>query len=334
MSGTMRTAHRALLLATSLISCAAMLPSAALAQAAEDAAAPDDGPDYGIVVTGTRIRTADLTSTSPISSVNSEQIQLQRAVTIEDLSIKMPQLAGGVGATSVGSDAFGAQTLDLRNLGQNRTLVLINGTRVVPFSFRNAVDVNTIPAQLLKRVDVLTGGAAAVYGADAVSGVVNFIINDDFRGLQASGNYRAVAGGASQSSVSLTGGMALGDRGSVVGYVEYTDRDSLLAGKRSYARNGVATLPIGGNFTDVASGRTFSYDASGLFTLTPQTTDYTSQFLLVQPLRRINADLFFNYEPASAFELYGRVMYSNVRTQGGTRSGQNPPTTGTAGVNV
>ncbi len=330
MSGTMRTARKALLLATSLISGAALLPSAALAQTADEAAAPDDG----IVVTGTRIRTADLTSTSPVSSVNSEQIQLQRAVTIEDLSVKIPQLAGGVGATSVGSDAFGAQTLDLRNLGQNRTLVLINGTRAVPFSFRNAVDVNSIPAQLLARVDVLTGGAAAVYGADAVSGVVNFIINDDFRGLQASGNYRAVAGGASQSSVSLTGGIALGDRGSVVGYVEYTDRDALLAGKRSYARNGVATLPIGGNFTDVASGRTFSYDASGLFRLTPQTTDYTAQFLLVQPLRRINADLFFNYELASAFELYGRVMYSNVRTQGGTRSGQNPPTTGAAGVTV
>src|SRR3546814_10154280 len=90
----------------------------------------------------------------------------------------MPQLAGGVNSTSVGSDAFGAQTLDLRNLGQNRTLVLINGTRAIPFSFRNAVDVNSIPAPLLKRVDVLTGGAAAVYGADAVAGVVNFIIDD------------------------------------------------------------------------------------------------------------------------------------------------------------
>src|SRR3546814_4720715 len=110
----------------------------------------------------------------------------------------MPQLAGGVNSTSVGSDAFGAQTLDLRNLGQNRTLVLINGTRAIPFSFRNAVDVNSIPAPLLKRVDVLTGGAAAVYGADAVAGVVNFIIDDSFEGWQANANYRAVSGGASQ----------------------------------------------------------------------------------------------------------------------------------------
>ncbi len=332
-----RNLHKNLYFSSAIlaIACAAM-PVAAHAQdgdaAAEETA--DDGANDGIVVTGTRIRSAGLASTSPISTLNGEQIQLQRAVTIEDFSTKIPQLAGGVGSTSVGSDAFGAQTLDLRNLGQNRTLVLVNGTRALPFSFRNAVDVNSIPAPLLKRVDVLTGGAAAVYGADAVAGVVNFVINDDFEGIQASANYRAVAGGASQKSVNIMGGMALGDRGSIVGYAEYTDRDSLLAGKRRYARNGVATLPIGGNFTDVASGRTFSYDANGNFTLTPQTTDYTPQFLLAQPLRRINADMFFDYEFVDGIEAYGRIMYSGVKTRGGTRSGQNPPTTGAAGVNV
>ena len=307
----------------------ALLTTPVAAQDADTAAAEED-----IVVTGTRIKSVGLSSTSPISALEGEQIQLQRAVTIEDFSVKVPQLAGGVNSTSVGSDAFGAQTLDLRNLGQNRTLVLINGTRALPFSFRNAVDVNSIPAPLLERVDVLTGGAAAVYGADAVAGVVNFIINDDFEGLQVNGNYRAVAGGASQKSAHVMGGLALGDRGNIVAYVEYTDRDPLLAGKRRFARNGVATLPIGGNFTDVASGRTFSYDANGNFTLTPQTTDYTSAFLLVQPLRRINADLFFKYDISDGIETYGRVMYSNVRTQGGTRSGQNPPTTGAAGINV
>ena len=299
---------------------------------AQEATVADD--EVPIVVTGTRIKSSGLSSTSPISALEGEQIQLQRAVTIEDFSVKIPQLAGGVNSTSVGSDAFGAQTLDLRNLGQNRTLVLINGTRALPFSFRNAVDVNSIPAPLLQRVDILTGGAAAVYGADAVAGVVNFIINDEFEGLQASINYRAVGGGASQKSAHVMGGLKLGDRGSIVGYVEYTDRDPLLAGKRRFARNGVATLPIGGNFTDVASGRTFSYDANGAFTLTPQRTDYTAQFLLAQPLRRINADAFFKYELFEGVETYGRVMYSTVKTEGGTRSGQNPPTTGTAGINV
>ncbi len=313
---------------------AAMMAVMAFAPAAAQEAPVAEEADEGIVVTGTRIKSAGLASTSPISTLGSEQIQLQRAVTIEDISVKIPQLAGGVNSTSVGSDAFGAQTLDLRNLGQNRTLVLVNGTRALPFSFRNAVDVNSIPAPLLKRVDVLTGGAAAVYGADAVAGVVNFIINDDFEGLQANINYRAVAGGASQKSGHLMGGMKLGERGSIVGYLEYTDRDPLLAGNRRFARAGTATLPIGGNFTDVASGRTFSYDADGAFTLTPQTTDYTPLFLLAQPLRRINADAFFKYELFDDVEAYGRVMYSDVKTKGGTRSGQNPPTTGAAGVNV
>ncbi len=308
----------------------ALLSTSAMAQDAEEGVEEAEA----IIVTGTRIKSAGLSSTSPVSALDGEQIQLQRAVTVEDFSVKVPQLAGGVGSTSVGSDAFGAQTLDLRNLGQNRTLVLINGTRALPFSFRNAVDVNSIPAPLLKRVDILTGGAAAVYGADAVAGVVNFIINDDFEGIQGNVNYRAVAGGASQKSGHIMGGLKLGERGSLVGYVEYTDRDPLLAGNRSFARTGVATLPIGGNFTDVASGRTFSYDANGNFTTAPQTTDYTPQFLLVQPLRRINANAFFKYDITDGIEAYGRIMYSNVKTRGGTRSGQNPATTGAAGVTV
>ena len=304
-------------------------------EAASDASvAAETSGESDIVVTGTRIRSPGLTSTSPVSALGGEQIKLQRAVTIEDFTAKVPQLAGGVNATSVGSDAFGAQTLDLRNLGQNRTLVLVNGTRALPFSFRNAVDVNTIPAALLDRVDVLTGGAAAVYGADAVAGVVNFITKRDYEGITANASYRAVGGGGSQASAHLMAGANLGDRGNILGYVEYTDRNAMLAGKRNFARKGVATLPIGGNYTDVASGRKFSYDANGQFTLTPQTTDYTPEFLLVQPLQRINADLFFNYELTDGIEAYGRIMYAKVKTQGGTRSGQNPITTGAAGINV
>src|SRR3546814_7240810 len=108
-------------------------------------------------------------------------------------------------------------------------------------------------------------------------------------------NYRAVSGGASQFVGLVMGGMSLGGLGNLVVYGEYTERDPLLAAHRAFARRGVATLPIGGNFTDVASGRTFSYDALGNFTLTPQSTDYTPDFLLVQPLRRINASAFLKY---------------------------------------
>ncbi len=278
-----------------------------------------------VVVTGTRIHAAGLTSTSPVSQITAEELALARAITVEDFSVKLPQLAGGVNSTSAGSDAFGAQTLDLRNLGQSRTLVLINGTRAVPFSFRNAVDVNFIPAPLLKRVDVLTGGAAAVYGADAIAGVVNFIINDDFKGFQASSNYRSGRGGGSQYGANATFGTALGDRGSVVGYLEYTEREALLAGERDFARQKPSFVAgAGGNFTDVASGRTFSYDQAGRFTLTPQTTDYTSGYTLIQPLKRINASTFFKYDLTNTVQAYGRFMFSNVKTTGAPRSGQVP----------
>jgi iron complex outermembrane recepter protein len=278
-----------------------------------------------VVVTGTRIKAAGLVSTSPVSQITAEELALQRAVTVEDFSTKLPQLAGGVNGTSAGSDAFGAQTLDLRNLGQSRTLVLVNGTRAIPFSFRNAVDVNFIPAPLLKRVDVLTGGAAAVYGADAISGVVNFIINDDFRGLQASANYRSAKGGGDQYGANGTFGFPFLDRGSIVGYFEYTERKGLYAGDRDFAlKNPALVAGSGGNFTDVASGRTFSVNGAGQFTTTPQFTDYTPGYTLIQPLERLNVSTFFKYDFAERVQGYGRIMFSNVKTTGAPRSGQVP----------
>src|SRR3546814_5149784 len=91
----------------------------------------------------------------------------------------------------------------------------------------------------------------------------------------------------------VMGGLSLGGRGNLVVYGEYTERDSLLAGNRDFARRGVATLPIGGNFTDVASGRTFSYDASGNFTLTPQSTDRSEEHTSeLQSLMRISYAVF------------------------------------------
>ncbi len=280
-----------------------------------------------VTVTGTRIKSLAITSTSPVSQVSAEQIDLLRAASVEDFSSKLPQLAGGVSTSAAGSngDALGAQTLDLRNLGQDRTLVLINGTRAVPFSFRNAVDVDAIPATLIQRVDVLTGGAAAVYGADAVAGVVNFIMKDRFDGLQLQANQRLSRGGANQSTLNATGGLDLGDRGNAVGFLEYTDRGALRAGKRDWAvANGRSTSPRGGNFTDVASGNKFSVDDAGRFTQTPQTANYTGDALLVSPLQRFNGSTFFQYDATDRVELYGRYMFSRVKTSVAPTDGQDP----------
>jgi iron complex outermembrane recepter protein len=300
----------------------AMISSTVSAQEAK----PEADEEEAIVVTGSRIKVPGLVATSPIASVGSDTIALTRAVTVEDFSARVPQLGGGVNSSVATTDSFGAQTLDLRGLGQNRTLVLINGTRAVPFSFRNSVDVSGIPATLLKRVDVLTGGAGAVYGADAMAGVVNFIINNDFRGVQLSGNYRVADSGGSQYGVNGTFGVGLGDRGSIVGYAESTRRDPLLAGKRAFAvaRPTTTTAAAGGNFRDVVSGRTFAFDADNNFTRTPQISNFTNQFQLIQAMRRINASVFAEYELFDGVEAYGRFMYSNVRSKGASNAGQGP----------
>lgn len=299
----------------------------AITTSQEAATGPAEAVDADIVVTGSRIPRTGLTSTSPVASTTQEDIRLQSALTVEDFSVKLPQLAGGVRQAAQGSDAFGAQVLDLRNFGQSRSLVLIDGTRAVPFSFRNSVDVNAIPASLIKRVDVLTGGAAAVYGADAVAGVVNFILNDDFEGVSATGTGRFSEAGGKQYGGSVMLGAKLGDRGHLVIAGDYTRREEVLAGDRSWAATPNLTIPnVGGVFTDIASGRRFGFDANGQFTTTPPaTSNISASYPLIVPLKRYNLAALFNYEFAPALEVYGRALYTNVRSEESGTPGPNPP---------
>lgn len=296
-------------LAVALVNAPASAQSAGAADAGADTSAD-------IVVTGTRISLPGVKSSSPIASTSEEQIRLQAAQTIEDFSTKIPQLSGGVRQGSQGSDAFGAQVLELRNFGQSRSLVLIDGTRAAPFSFRNSVDVNSIPASLIKRTDVLTGGAAAVYGADAVAGVVNFILNDDFEGLRANASSRLSTRGGAQYGGSIMLGTGLGDRGNLVIAADYTQRDLIRAGQRDWAETPNQTIPsIGGVFTDVASGRRFGFTDSGAFTTSPSaTSNVSSQYPLISPLKRINVAALYKYEITPQVEVYGRAMYTNTRT--------------------
>ncbi|WP_159981478.1 MULTISPECIES: TonB-dependent receptor [unclassified Novosphingobium] len=296
----------------------AQAPGVAFAQSDTASASADDAAQGGdIVVTGTRIAVPGLTSSSPVASTSEQQIKLQSALTVEDFSTKIPQLSGGVRQGSQGSDAFGAQVLELRNFGQSRSLVLIDGTRAAPFSFRNSVDVNAIPASLIKRVDVLTGGAAAVYGADAVAGVVNFILNDDFVGIRGSATSRLSEHGGAQYGGSLMMGTGLGDRGNIVIAADYTQRDLIRAGKRDWAATPNQTIPsLGGVFTDVASGRKFGFSDSGEFSTNPSATSNVSDtYPLVSPLKRINVAALYKYEITPQIEVYGRAMYTNSRTE-------------------
>jgi len=159
---------------------AALVPIGAAAQ--EEAAGGDE-----IVVTGTRIERPALSAPSPVTSIGAEDISRAGETNLTDLLNDVPSLVGSQDngdATNLAVGTTGLQLLNLRNLGTNRTLVLVNGRRHVGSSGAStAVDINTIPVDLIERIDVLTGGASAVYGADAVTGAVNFVLKDDFEGI-------------------------------------------------------------------------------------------------------------------------------------------------------
>src|ERR1700712_811946 len=186
---------RTRLLATSMIAGVALASTPVRAQTTEQAAgapaaapAPDNTADT-IIVTGSRIASPSATAASPLQIIGAEQIQQSGTTNIQDVLLENPVFGTPTISrtnSSFATQSAGVATVDLRNLGSDRTLVLVNGRRFVsgvPGS--SAVDLNVIPAQFLERTDILTGGASAVYGSDAVAGVVNFIYKTKFEGIEA-----------------------------------------------------------------------------------------------------------------------------------------------------
>jgi iron complex outermembrane receptor protein len=166
----------------------AMIATPAFAQdAAEEA---DEASDV-IIVTGTRIQAPNMTASAPVTTVSSEDIKISGTTRTEDLLNALPQVVAGQNS-GYGNAATGTAEVDLRGLGSQRTMVLINGRRLMtgdPNATTSAADLNFIPSALVKRIDVLTGGASATYGADAVAGVVNFVLDTEFEGFRIDANY-------------------------------------------------------------------------------------------------------------------------------------------------
>ena len=159
---------------------AAVSPSAVQTEAAE--------PGTDILVTGSRIVRDGYSAPTPVSVISTEEINREAPANISDFVNTLPAVRGsGTSATTTGAlsnGGAGVNTVNLRNLGTNRTLVLVDGQRSVPSTNTGSVDINTIPQDLIERVEVVTGGASSAYGSDAVSGVVNFILNKRFTGIQ------------------------------------------------------------------------------------------------------------------------------------------------------
>lgn len=198
-----------------------------------------------VIVTGSRIRVQDYVAANPVTSVTAEAIENSGQTNLTDFLTEIPALAQSLtlqeGADTSTPGLAGLNLLDLRGLGTDRTLVLVNGRRHVASSPGSAsVDVNSIPVALIERTEVLTGGASAVYGADGVSGVVNFILKDDFEGVDIRTQYgTSEAGGGDNYFASLLLGQNFADgRGNVTLGVEYNKDDAIKFSDRDYTRTG------------------------------------------------------------------------------------------------
>lgn len=240
----MKTHRNALRLASTgsiAVLAFALLAGPALAQdqgvevGSQDETAQTAG--QAIVVTGSRIRRRDLESSSPVTVVSSREFELSGAVNVEQVINTLPQVVPGVTAFSNNPGA-GVATLDLRGIGNQRTLVLVNDKRYIFFDPTQTVDLNTIPQFLIESVDVVTGGASAVYGSDAIAGVVNFRLRGDLEGLLVGGQYAITERGDGQRwniNAALGSEIAGGD-GHITLYGDYFRRSAIFQSDRAFSR--------------------------------------------------------------------------------------------------
>jgi outer membrane receptor protein involved in Fe transport len=218
-----------------------------------DPPAPASAPDAAspalteIVVTGSRIASRSYTSDSPLVGVSAAQIASTGQVSLDSALGQMPQFSAAQGQTETG-DAQGATGFqggqsysDLRGLGPERTLVLLDGQRLVPTNPNGAIDLNVIPMAMIEGVDVITGGASAVYGSDAMAGVVNFRLRQHFSGIQLSYQHGATTSdfGPEDSVSVLMGGNFDHNRGNAVLDVEYNERGAVTGADSSFFSNDV-----------------------------------------------------------------------------------------------
>src|SRR5262245_42854542 len=225
----------------SLLTGASVLAAATAALAGTPAFAQDQDQqeEEAIVVTGTRLVRQDFEAISPVTTVGSEQLELTATLTTDSLLNELPQIIPGNTRTSNNAGGFDFSTVDLRGLGPLRTLVLINGERVPVSSTGGAVDINTIPASLISRIEVVTGGASAVYGSDAMSGVVNFVLKDDYEGAEVNLTYGSEleTGNAQEFEINgLVGGNFANGRGNMTAYASYFDRNKVYQSEYDFSR--------------------------------------------------------------------------------------------------
>jgi iron complex outermembrane receptor protein len=248
-----------------------------MTQAAADAGGGNGGTENveRVTVTGSRVISSITQSPTPLTVVSAEQLQSTTPTNIPDALNKLPVFLGSGGQRSVDNASKNAagNTLNLRNFGAQRTLVLLDGHRVTPSNADGTVDTDVLPQMLMSRVDVVTGGASAVYGSDAVTGVVNFILDKNFEGIKYNinaGTSNDALGTQYQAGVAMGTGL-FGGRGHIEGSVRYFHQDMVPITALPYGQHGQAWSLAGNGsaaapYTPVQFGRTTAQPFGGLVT--------------------------------------------------------------------
>ena len=343
----MLNVYRSRLLASTLLVGAAVIAHPALAQTADPASQPKTGvqstdpsapaagissqesaPPAGdnstgdIVVTGTLIRNPNLISSSPVSVIGAEEQALRQRNTAEELLRDLPGVAPSIGS-AVNNGNGGAAYVDLRGLGNFRNVVLLDGTRITPASSVGRVDLNNIPLALVQRTDVLTGGAATTYGADAVSGVVNFITRSDFSGMELNvSNGITERGDGASFRADLTLGANFDDgRGNAVVSFGYQDVDPVYQGARNFSRNnytstsgsrGGSGTTVPARFTLPAAYNTINPTTGALRPYVGSTDgfNFNPYNIFQTPFKRYNIYAAGHYDVSDKVQVYGRGLFS------------------------
>lgn len=235
----MRHSRARLALSASIIGFTALLgthsASAQSTDAVEEAATSQDTSDQGLVVTGSLIQRPNNSSASPIVTVTSDALKETGAVTIESALNQLPSFTTSGNASTGGQGTGGRATINLHGLGSNRNLVLLDGRRLPMSDINGNVDINILPDAIVGGVDVITGGASAVYGSDAMSGVVNFRTVRNLEGVRVDlQNSISERGDAFKFNGSLAFGAKLGDRGNLVAAFSYATQDSVNGSTRRF----------------------------------------------------------------------------------------------------
>jgi iron complex outermembrane receptor protein len=305
-----------------------------------------------VLVTGTRITVPGVTSSSPIYTVGTESIAELQQPEVEKIFRRLPIALPSDGQNANNGTA-GAATIDLRGLGPQRNILLIDGKRITPYNFNGLVDTSTIPTAMLERVDILTGGASTSYGSDAMSGAINFIMKRDFEGvaIDTDMSQTGESDGRIKSAALTVGTNVAEGRGNIVFGVNWSERDGVQLGARPLGRLGIVTAdgsgyqefldgveapaaPAGcGGPNSVAAGgstttlptRVAIFAGPGLGQFRDDGTigancsvfNFNPYNYYQTPLTRFGGTAIGRFEVNEHAEVYGRLAYSstNVRQQ-------------------